>query len=118
MKSPKYAFLAAAIATQQSEALQTVFSRKAFVSRAATACTIVATGASFPESALAAEDPKAKAGKKAPLRGGKNMSDALHNGTDLNKGEAAVASSLLDKMGLPDITPDKGPNSRAPPKAR
>jgi hypothetical protein len=46
------------------------------------------------------------------------MSDALHNGTDLNKGEAAVASSLLDKMGLQDITPDKGPNSRAPPKAR
>ena len=27
----------------------------------------------------------------------------------------AVASGLLDKMGLNDITPDKGPNSRAPP---
>lgn len=66
-----------------------------------------------PNIALAADSPAQ--GKKELLRGGKNASDALHNGTDLNKKESAVASGLLDKMGLADITPDKGPNSRAPP---
>ena len=43
------------------------------------------------------------------------MSDALHNGTDLNGREAEVAGGLLDKMGLVDITPNKGPSTRAPP---
>jgi hypothetical protein len=47
------------------------------------------------------------------------MSDALHNGTDLDKGQAEVAGSLLSKMGLVDITPDKGgSSSRAPPTIR
>ena len=49
---------------------------------------------------------------------GKGASDALHNGTDLNGKQAEVASSLLDKMGLADITPDNGgPSSRAAPPA-
>ena len=66
----------------------------------------------LPEIASAREK---KAGKKELLRGGKNASDALHNGTDLNAKEGAVAAGLLDKMGLVDITPDNGPSSRAPP---
>mmetsp|Transcript_6123 Transcript_6123/g.13343 ORF Transcript_6123/g.13343 Transcript_6123/m.13343 type:complete len:120 (-) Transcript_6123:289-648(-) len=119
MKSPTYAslFVIAATAAQQSEALtQSVFSRKAFISKAATS-TLVATGAvvsMHPNSAMAAPTKE----KKEAFRGGKNMSDALHNGTDLDKGEAAVAGGLLEKMGLNDITPDKGSNSRAPPKKR
>ena len=151
MKTSQSAFLLfAAVVAQQSEevsALQNAFSRKAFVSRAASAAgaaTLVAAsgailtsnpaGASAREGLLAARikdraaaaatssssapDATSKGGKKELFRGGKNMSDALHNGTDLDGGQAAVAGGLLDKMGLSDITPDKGPNSRAPPTAR
>mmetsp|Transcript_10281 Transcript_10281/g.22878 ORF Transcript_10281/g.22878 Transcript_10281/m.22878 type:complete len:120 (-) Transcript_10281:162-521(-) len=118
MKSQTFAFLIAALVGQQSEAFQTApFSRKAFLSKVATTTgALVATGALYPNSALAA--PKQKAEKKAAFRGGKEMSDALHNGTDLNKGQAAMASGLLDKMGLVDITPDKGTNTRAAPRER
>jgi hypothetical protein len=69
----------------------------------------------LPNVASAADS--AKAGKKELLRGGKNASDALHNGTDLNAKESVVASGLLDKMGLNDIAPEKG-SDRAPPGPR
>lgn len=116
MKYLACAFLVVAVAMQETEALtQSPFSRRAFFSKAASS-TLVAAGvvSGHPDRATAAE----KAGKKEAFRGGKTMSDALHNGTDLNKGEAAVAGGLLDKMGLNDITPDKGSNSRAAPKAK
>ena len=88
-------------------------SRRAFVARATTACaTTGAALASFADGAAAAPKPK-----KQLLRGGKNASDALHNGTDLSGKEAAAAGGLLEKMGLPDITPDKGPSARAPPSS-
>jgi hypothetical protein len=149
MKSSQSALLLfAAAVSQQSEevsALQNVFSRKAFVSRVASAAgtaTLVAAsgailvsnpaGASAREGLLTARikdrgmapssssapDASSKGGNKELFRGGKNLSDALHNGTDLDRGQAAVAGGLLDKMGLADITPDKGPNSRAPPTVR
>eukprot|EP00986_Skeletonema_menzelii_P014137 scaffold8960_cov154-Skeletonema_menzelii.AAC.4 len=94
---------------QQSTAFQPSVSRRALLSNIATSSAAVVL---LPEIASAADR---KAGKKELLRGGKNASDALHNGTDLNAKEGAVASGLLDKMGLPDITPEKGPSSRAPP---
>ena len=126
-----------------SAALQNnVFSRKAFVSHAGAAALVaVASGggggiviltgnpaeASAREGILTARikdrasssspDATSKGGNKDLFRGGKNMSDALHNGTDLDGEQAAVAGGLLDKLGLGDITPDKGDNSRAPPKA-
>jgi hypothetical protein len=144
MKPSQSAFLLfAAVVAQQSEevsALQNVFSRKAFVSKVAGTATLVAAssgvltgnpaGAAARDGVLTARikdravspsstsAPDAKGGKKELFRGGKNLSDALHNGTDLDKGQAAVAGGLLDKMGLKDITPDKGPNSRAPPTTR
>ena len=40
------------------------------------------------------------------------MSDATHNGTDMNDKEAGVAGGLLGKMGLDDITPDKGSSAK------
>lgn len=46
--------------------------------------------------------------KKELLRGGKTDSDALHNGTDFYQMESAVASNLLDKMGLADNSFDNG----------
>jgi hypothetical protein len=64
-------------------------------------------------SAAAADAQKRKGGKGKPaFRGGKEGLDSLHNGTDLNGKQAVVAGGLLDKMGLQDITPDKGPNTR------
>eukprot|EP00986_Skeletonema_menzelii_P009717 scaffold4487_cov145-Skeletonema_menzelii.AAC.8 len=97
------------ITAQQSAAFQPSISRRALISNIATSSAAVIL---VPEIASAAER---KAGKKELLRGGKNASDALHNGTDLNAKEGAVASGLLDKMGLTDIAPDNGPSSRAPP---
>ena len=116
MKSHAAIIIGAIITTQQSvEAFQpSVSSRRAILSKIATSSAVVVL---LPNIASAAtREPKA--GKKELLRGGKNASDALHNGTDLNAKEGAVASSLLDKMGLQDITPDNGPNSRAPPVAK
>eukprot|EP00581_Thalassiosira_minuscula_P006938 CAMPEP_0183704494 /NCGR_PEP_ID=MMETSP0737-20130205/1805_1 /TAXON_ID=385413 /ORGANISM="Thalassiosira miniscula, Strain CCMP1093" /LENGTH=120 /DNA_ID=CAMNT_0025931365 /DNA_START=110 /DNA_END=472 /DNA_ORIENTATION=+ len=114
MKSSTYCTLfMAAFATQSSEAFQPAISRKALLQKlATTGGGLVASSIVLPTEAAFAAEPKKK---KELLRGGKNLSDALHNGTDLNGNEAAVASSLLDKMGLNDITPDKGPNARAPP---
>jgi hypothetical protein len=131
---------------QDASALsQNAFSRKAFVSRVVSSAVVATTAgtttaltfdpsiasaregvltarikerASSSSSAAAASDATSKAGKKELFRGGKNLSDALHNGTDLDRGQAEVAGGLLDKMGLNDITPDKGPNSRAPPTVR
>jgi hypothetical protein len=128
--------------TEVSALSQNVFSRKAFVTRVVTAGSVATFGVmSSPHSASAREgalsralnkaptssssspdggpDANTKAGSKELFRGGKNMSDALHNGTDLDKGQAEVAGSLLSKMGLVDITPDKGgSSSRAPPTIR
>ena len=98
---------AAALAAQQCHGFQSVISRKDLLSNIVTASSVVL----LPNVASAVE----KAGTKAPLRGGKNASDALHNGTDLNKVESAVAGGLMEKMGLPDIAPDKDSSSRAPP---
>jgi len=122
-----------------------VFSRKSFVSHGAATFVAVASGggaiiltgnpaeasaregiltarikdrASAASSSSSSPDATSKGGNKELFRGGKNLSDALHNGTDLDVEQAAVAGGLLDKLGLGDITPDKGDNSRAPPKAR
>ena len=117
MKSHAAIIIGAIITTQQSAvAFQpSVSSRRAILSNIATSSAVVVL---LPNIASAATREPNKAGKKELLRGGKNASDALHNGTDLNAKEGAVASGLLDKMGLPDITPDNGPNSRAPPAAK
>ena len=100
----------AAMTAHHTEGFQPAISRKAFFAKVA---TVTASSAVLLPNVASAAEPKA--GKKELLRGGKNASDALHNGTDLNKAESVVASSLLDKMGLSDITPEKGPSSRAPP---
>ncbi len=146
MKSSHYAIVlfAATVARQLQDASalsQNVFSRKAFVSRVVSSAVVATTAgtttaltfdpsiASAREGVLtarikerasssSASDATSKAGKKELFRGGKNLSDALHNGTDLDRGQAELAGGLLDKMGLKDITPDKGPNSRAPPTVR
>ena len=96
-----------------ADAFQPGFSRRALLQK--TKDGIIATsfvGMVAPEVA-SAKQPKKQ--KKELLRGGKSKSDALHNGTDLNKNESAVASGLLDKLGVPDITPDNGPSARAAP---
>jgi len=83
---------------EQSDALvQPPSSRRAFVGRLVTTGAIAITAGANPGPALA-----------VGRRGGKETIDATHNGTDLNGKEAVVASSLLDKMGVADITPDKG----------
>ena len=109
MKSYATIIIGVAItAAQQSAAFQPSISRRTILSNIATSSAVILV----PEIASAADR---KAGKKELLRGGKNLSDALHNGTDLNAKEGAVAAGLLDKMGLNDIQPDNGPSSRAPP---
>ncbi|KAL7524648.1 hypothetical protein ACHAWF_001034 [Thalassiosira exigua] len=114
--SSHYVLLVAALAAH-ADAFQPAISRKALLQNAARASASAAAVVLLPpQIASAADAPERK--KKELLRGGKNLSDALHNGTDLNGGESAVASGLLDKMGLNDITPDKGPNARAPPAAK
>mmetsp|Transcript_10943 Transcript_10943/g.16421 ORF Transcript_10943/g.16421 Transcript_10943/m.16421 type:complete len:128 (-) Transcript_10943:170-553(-) len=96
---------------QQTEALQSAFSRRSFVCKVATtgAGAVVASSA-FQASANAAEEPRQTRSKT--FRGGKEMSDATHNGTDMNVKEAGVAGGLLGKMGLDDITPDKDAGAR------
>ena len=103
--------LVIAIAAQPAAAFQTSTRRALVHKLAKSSGAAVASSLLLPNVASAAE----KKPKKALLRGGKNASDALHNGTDLVGAEAEVASGLLDKMGMSDITPDKGPSSRAPP---
>ena len=94
------------------EALQPdAYCRRAFVGNLATmGAGAVAASASFPASAIAADDPRKRRSKT--LRGGKDVSDATHNGTDLNEKETGVAGGLLGKMGLQDITPDKGASAK------
>ena len=106
------AIIVCAFAVQQAAAFQPSISRRALLSNIATATTATTSAVVLlPNVALAKEQKP----KKELLRGGKNLSDALHNGTDLNEKEGDVAAGLLDKMGLSDITPDQGTNSRAPP---
>lgn len=93
-----------------ADAFQTSIGRRDFI---ANAVTTAATGTLLLPASASAKEQKAK---RELLRGGKGRSDALHNGTDLNTKESEVASGLLDKLGVPDITADKGPSSRAPPK--
>ena len=98
----------------EADAFQPGFSRRALLQNTKNgiiAASLVVVVPLFPEVASA----KTSKQKKELLRGGKGRSDALHNGTDLNKGQSAVASGLLDKLGVPDITPDKGPSARAAP---
>ena len=98
-KSTKLAFLAFAAITASSEALsQSASSRRAFIGKLSTTASVAAIASTVnPSNANAV-------GK----RGGKEAIDATHNGTELNGSQATVASSLLDKMGVQDITADKG----------
>ena len=96
------------------DAFQPGCSRRALLQK--TKDGIIATslvGVAVVPQVASAKQPKKQ--KKELLRGGKGKSDALHNGVDLNKNESAVASGLLDKLGVPDITPDNGPSARAAP---
>ena len=113
MKSYTAAVIIGAISTQQSAAFQPSISRRALLSNIAT--TAGAATVLVPTLASAAEP---KAGKKELLRGGKNASDALHNGTDLNPKEGAVAASLMEKMGMASDSVQGSDPSRAPPKKR
>lgn len=118
-KSQLCTLIFAALVGQSDALAQTPSSRRAFIGKIATTGAVVVTAAGAnPSSAWAV-------GK----RGGKEMIDATHNGTDLNGKESGVASGLLSKMGIDDITPDRGSNystrgGRAPaqnnekPKAR
>ena len=96
-KSTRLAFVAFAAITASSEAFSTS-SRRAFIGKLGTTASVAAIATTInPSNANAV-------GK----RGGKEAIDATHNGTDLNGSQATVASSLLDKMGVQDITADKG----------
>mmetsp|Transcript_5163 Transcript_5163/g.7701 ORF Transcript_5163/g.7701 Transcript_5163/m.7701 type:complete len:113 (+) Transcript_5163:83-421(+) len=112
MKSYTSAIIICAITTQQSAAFQPSISRRALFSNIAT----TAGAATVLVPTLASAEPKA--GKKELLRGGKNASDALHNGTDLNPKEGAVAASLMEKMGMASDSVQGSDPSRAPPKKR
>ena len=93
-------FVIGALAAHSGDALapQTApSSRRSFIGRIATTGAVVAAGVTDPGKALAV-------GK----RGGKDMIDAGHNGVPLSGKESNVANGLLGKMGLDDITPDKG----------
>ena len=105
----RFAILAICASADTARAFQTSTCRRDFISNAV---TTAAAGTLLPASASAKEQKA----KRELLRGGKERSDALHNGTDLNTKESEVASGLLEKMGVPDITADKGPSSRAPPR--
>jgi hypothetical protein len=99
----------ALIGQQQTEALQSAFSRRSFVGKLATTGAGAIVASTFPASANAEEPRKTRS---KTFRGGKEMSDATHNGTDMNDKEAGVAGGLLGKMGLDDITPDKGSSAK------
>ena len=114
MKCFVVAIIISIFSQQYSDAFQPGCSRRALLQK--TKDGIIATSlvgvAVVPQVASAKQPTKQK---KELLRGGKGKSDALHNGVDLNKSESAVASGLLDKLGVPDITPDNGPSARAAP---
>ena len=121
IKSSYAPIIIAAITAQHSTAFQPAISRRSLLSNIATTSAATTSAAILLGSATSpaiAKEEETKNNKKQALRGGKNMSDALHNGTDLNGREAEVASGLLDKMGLVDISPDKGPSARAPPSPK
>jgi len=87
----------AALSTQTNGLAQTRSSRRSFIGK------VAATGAAA--VAVGANPGRASAVGK---RGGKEMIDATHNGTPMNGKQDSVAGGLLGKMGLDDITPDKG----------
>ena len=104
----------AAVSVVQSEALaqaqaqaQPFGSRRSFVGKLVTAgAVVVTTAASNP--AIASADAKPTPTPRQRMAEGKEMVDATHNGTELNGKQSGVASGLLGKMGIDDITPDKG----------
>lgn len=108
MTSSTSLFLIVAIAILAiTQALQApTFSRRGFVSKVVTTAGAGAVIATHPGSAWAAPTGEKKK-KKPAFRGGKEVADATHNGTELNTKEADVASGLLGKMGVTDIAPDK-----------
>ena len=118
-------FLVAALIgqlVQETGALQNsampAFSRRSFFAKAVTTGAVVATAAgTYPGIAQASGDEEPRQTRSKVLRGGKEMSDSTHNGTELNDKEANVAGGLLSKMGLDDITPDKGGGERPKGKA-
>mmetsp|Transcript_43584 Transcript_43584/g.85532 ORF Transcript_43584/g.85532 Transcript_43584/m.85532 type:complete len:139 (-) Transcript_43584:52-468(-) len=81
--------------------------RRTFFARLTTTTGAAAVFAAAPGGALA-DPPKPKEAKRSVMRGGgnKGITD-LHNGVVLNTKESVVASGLLGKMGIEDITPDK-----------
>ena len=99
-KSQLFILIVAALAGQSDALAQPPSSRRTFVGRlVTTGAVLVTAGAANPGSARA-----------VGRRGGKEMIDATHNGTELNGKQSIVASGLLGKMGVDDITPDKGSN--------
>lgn len=99
IRSLLFVTLVTATAVHSDALAQPITSRRTFVGKLVTAGAVVATTASNPGMAFA---------KPTPTRGGKEMIDATHNGTELNGKESGVASGLLGKMGIDDITPDRG----------
>jgi|AntRauTorckE5430_2_1112549.scaffolds.fasta_scaffold17139_1 hypothetical protein len=103
---------------QKTNALQisgmpTFSSRRLFVKVATTGAVVATAAGSYPGNAQASQAEEPRKTRSKTLRGGKEMSDSTHNGTELNDKEANVAGGLLGKMGLDDITPDKGGGGRA-----
>jgi hypothetical protein len=97
-KSQLFILIVAFLAGKSDALAQPPSSRRTFVGRLVTTGAVVVTaGAANPGSARAIGS-----------RGGKDMIDATHNGTELNGKQAVVASGLLGKMGVDDITPDRG----------
>jgi hypothetical protein len=96
-------FFVAALIGAEVEALQTAFSRRSFVGKFAT----VSAGAVVAIPSIANAEEEVRQRRKKQLRGGKEVLDATHNGTELNAKEADVAGGLLSKMGVTDIAPDK-----------
>ena len=104
-----------------TDALQcSPFSRRSFIGNLITgtvAGTVIATNgnvawAAETRTTASANSDSNRAKRSKTLRGGKEVMDATHNGTELNEKEVNVAGGLLDKMGVPDITPDRGFTSR------
>lgn len=94
----------------QSPAPVNTNNRRNFLAQAGVAAT--AFVAVVPNAAFAAEPAATTKPKRGAFRGGRGAADDTHNGTDLNTQQASVAGGLLGKMGIPDITPDKGGASK------
>ena len=102
-------FLSLFLLAGLAQALQSptpVNGRRTFLAQAGVAATAFVVVA--PNAALAAESAVKSKPKRGRFRGGRGAADDTHNGTELNGSQADVAGGLLGKMGIPDITPDKG----------